>query len=192
MCKNLTFLQSNQADVFKCGGIISSLGLSAGGDDPNIGICVQHGYLIAQISADGSTSSHLDKSIQEEEILRVSINRDSLKFLLNRIKSLMRNRVQRGVIFPNLTNIPCDEIGFPQCAVVPVADTVWATVEFDEEWNRSVPHIAPRAAIRHKELLLHQMLEEGCFPNATIANYGDIRVGLCAEIRQWCNGSALR
>ena len=42
----IRLLQADQADAFKCGGIIGRLCLPAGGDDPDIGICVQHGYLL--------------------------------------------------------------------------------------------------------------------------------------------------
>lgn len=191
ICEDLTFVQTDQADIFKCRSIIGDLGFTSGGDDPDIGVCVQHGYLIAQIGADGSASPHLVESVQKEEILWLPITEGSLKLFLNRIEGLRRYQVQGGMILPDLANVSRDEIGFSQCPVIPIADMIRTAVELNEEWDRPVSHIAPRAAIRRKKLPLQQMLEEGCLPNATIADNGDIRVGLCAEIRQWRDSPVL-
>ena len=66
MRKNFSLLQTDQADVLKCGSIVGCLGLPAGGDDPDIGICVQYGDLITQVGTDGTAGAHLIEAVQEE------------------------------------------------------------------------------------------------------------------------------
>ena len=87
------------------------------------------------------------------------------------------------MILPELANVSCDEVGFPQGAVIPVPDMVRAAVELDEERDRPIPHMAPFAAIRRKELRLHQMLQERRLPNAAVPDNGDVVARLGTEIR---------
>ena len=52
--------------------------------------------------------------------------------------------------------------------------------------------MAPCAAIRRKELRLHQMLQERRLPNAAVPDDGDVGVRLGTEIRQRRNSPILR
>ena len=52
--------------------------------------------------------------------------------------------------------------------------------------------MVPCAAIRGKELRLHQMLEERRFPDATVPDNGDVSVGPGTEFRQGRDSPILR
>ena len=96
------------------------------------------------------------------------------------------------MILPDLADVPCDEVGFPQCVVIPIPDMIWATVELNEEWDRSITHVAPRTAVRRKERIFHQMLEECRFSYSAIPDNGNIIIRLCAELCKRCDSPILR